>query len=337
MAAGLLDEGAGPYDSQAFRAELEDHAIRLHFEADRDGLTGELRTLTATRAHAFELLRLALTAAALRRRSRSSACAARSWPSCAGARPTPTTSPRAAGSPRPSPAIPTAARPEARREPWPRSPSTTAAPSSHAASAATGWWSAWPATSPPRSWRRCWTRPSATCRPARRCPSWCRCAPRVGRTEVQRLAIPQSVVAFGHAGLDRHDPDYYAAYVANYILGGGGFSSRLLEEIREKRGLAYSAYSYLTSSTQRPCGWVASPPTTSRSAQSIAHRAPRAGADGAGRARRHRPRQRPDLPHRLVPAAADQQRPDGQDAGQHAACTTSAATSSSAATRWSRR
>ena len=69
--------------------------------------------------------------------------------------------------------------------------------------------------------------------------------PRVGRTEVQRLAIPQSVVTFGHAGLERHDPDYYAAYAANYLLGGGGFSSRLLEEIREKRGLAYSAYSYL--------------------------------------------------------------------------------------------
>ena len=61
MATGLLDEGAGPYDSQAFRGELEDHAIRLQFEADRDGISGELRTLTATREHAFELLRLALT------------------------------------------------------------------------------------------------------------------------------------------------------------------------------------------------------------------------------------------------------------------------------------
>ena len=70
-------------------------------------------------------------------------------------------------------------------------------------------------------------------------------SPRVGAVEVLRLAIPQSVVVFGHGGLQRHDPDYYAGYVANYILGGGGFSSRLLEEVREKRGLAYSAYSYL--------------------------------------------------------------------------------------------
>ena len=57
--------------------------------------------------------------------------------------------------------------------------------------------------------------------------------------------IPQSVVAFGHSGIKRDDPDYYAAYVVNYILGGGGFSSRLYEEVREKRGLAYSVYSYL--------------------------------------------------------------------------------------------
>src|SRR5436305_364331 len=58
---GLLDEGAGPYDSMAFRREIEDHAIRLGFDADRDGVSGELKTLTTHREHAFELLRLALT------------------------------------------------------------------------------------------------------------------------------------------------------------------------------------------------------------------------------------------------------------------------------------
>ncbi len=57
--------------------------------------------------------------------------------------------------------------------------------------------------------------------------------------------IPQSVVIFGGAGIKREDPDYYAAYVLNYILGGGGFESRLTEEVREKRGLVYSIYSYL--------------------------------------------------------------------------------------------
>lgn len=58
--------------------------------------------------------------------------------------------------------------------------------------------------------------------------------------------VPQSVALLGHAGLPRSDPDFIAAYVMNYVLGGGGFSSRLTEEVREKRGLAYSVYSYLS-------------------------------------------------------------------------------------------
>ena len=66
-----------------------------------------------------------------------------------------------------------------------------------------------------------------------------------GEVVVVRKDIPQSVVALGHAGLMRDDPDFYAAYVVNYILGGGGFASRLYEEVREKRGLAYSVHAYL--------------------------------------------------------------------------------------------
>lgn len=64
-------------------------------------------------------------------------------------------------------------------------------------------------------------------------------------TEVVTLDVPQSVAVFGHAGLAREDPDFFPAYVMNYVLGGGGFSSRLVTEVREKRGLAYGVYSYL--------------------------------------------------------------------------------------------
>ena len=60
------------------------------------------------------------------------------------------------------------------------------------------------------------------------------------------MNVPQSVVQFGHSGLKRKDKDFIAGYILNYILGGGGFSSRLMEEVREKRGLAYSVYSYLS-------------------------------------------------------------------------------------------
>jgi zinc protease len=66
-----------------------------------------------------------------------------------------------------------------------------------------------------------------------------------GSVTVIRKQIPQSVVTFGLPGIKRDDPDYYAAYIMNYILGGGGFTSRLFQEVREKRGLAYSVYTYL--------------------------------------------------------------------------------------------
>lgn len=56
---------------------------------------------------------------------------------------------------------------------------------------------------------------------------------------------PQSVALFGHRGIDRHHPDFFAAFVASTILGGGGFDSRLMTEVREKRGLTYGIYSYL--------------------------------------------------------------------------------------------
>jgi zinc protease len=51
--------------------------------------------------------------------------------------------------------------------------------------------------------------------------------------------IPQSIIVFGHGGILRGDPDFFPAYIMTSILGGGGFGSRLTDEIREKRGLTY--------------------------------------------------------------------------------------------------
>ena len=61
-----------------------------------------------------------------------------------------------------------------------------------------------------------------------------------------RIAHPasQSHIRLGMPVLTRSDPDYFPLYVGNYVLGGGGFVSRLYDEVREKRGLAYSVYSY---------------------------------------------------------------------------------------------
>ncbi|WP_294767540.1 pitrilysin family protein [uncultured Rhodoferax sp.] len=80
-----------------------------------------------------------------------------------------------------------------------------------------------------------------------------RCTPQPAVPEVQPLAaaseqrIPfasaQAQVLLGQPGYKRNDPDFFALLLGNHILGGGGFSSRLTEEVREKRGLTYSVYS----------------------------------------------------------------------------------------------
>jgi len=80
------------------------------------------------------------------------------------------------------------------------------------------------------------------------------CAPQPSVPEVQPLAqaseqriafaSAQAHVLLGQPGYQRNDPDFFALTVGNHILGGGGFTARLTEEVREKRGLTYSVYSY---------------------------------------------------------------------------------------------
>ena len=66
-----------------------------------------------------------------------------------------------------------------------------------------------------------------------------------GGTTVVDFETPQSVALFGHEGLPRDDEDFFAAYILNEILGGRGVQSRLMEEVREKRGLTYGVSTYL--------------------------------------------------------------------------------------------
>ncbi|MET0516375.1 MAG: pitrilysin family protein [Nitrospiraceae bacterium] len=56
--------------------------------------------------------------------------------------------------------------------------------------------------------------------------------------------LTQSTIILGHTGISRNNPDYYAITVMNYILGAGGFSSRLMDSIRDKQGLAYGVMSH---------------------------------------------------------------------------------------------
>lgn len=61
----------------------------------------------------------------------------------------------------------------------------------------------------------------------------------------------QTHIMMGQPGIHRKDKDYFTLYVANHILGGSGFGSRIMQEIREKRGLAYSSYSYFVPMLKR--------------------------------------------------------------------------------------
>jgi zinc protease len=244
MVSGLLDEGAGALDSQAFRTELEDRAIRLSFDVGRDAFTGQLKTLTAQRERAFELLRLALNEprfdaepverirhqiqADLRRRAEDpDYVVSRTWfetafPDHPYGRPVQGTSASVAN-------ITTDDLRQFVRDRLAKdnlvvgvAGDVTAAELGPLLDRAFG---DLPATSAPVDLAQ--TKPAG------------------GDTVIVRKDVPQSRVLFGQEGLARDDPDFYAAYVANHILGGGGFGSRLTEEVREKRGLAYSVYSYM--------------------------------------------------------------------------------------------
>ena len=66
-----------------------------------------------------------------------------------------------------------------------------------------------------------------------------------GGETIVEFDTPQSVALFAQPGIDRDDDDFFAAYIMNHMLGGGGFESRLMDEVRTKRGLTYGVYSYL--------------------------------------------------------------------------------------------
>jgi zinc protease len=77
--------------------------------------------------------------------------------------------------------------------------------------------------------------------------------------------IPQTTILIGELGIDKDAPDLHAVRVMNYILGGGGFNSRLMREVRSNRGLAYSVYSYFQVGRRLPGPFVAGSETKSAS------------------------------------------------------------------------
>jgi len=246
LVASTLDEGAGDLDSQVFQQELEDLSIALSFRAGRDSFSGSLRTLTRNHDRAFELLKLAMTEP----RFDSEAVERIRSQILAGIRRSSEDPRRIAGRTLIKTLFPDhpygrAVRGSAESVPVIKLVDLNLFKSQRLAKdnlvvsvvgdvtpAALGRlldssFAALPAKASP------WQLDEAKTNTG-------------NRTIIVDKPIPQSVIRFGQAGIKRDDPDFFPAYVMNYVLGGGGFESRLYEEVREKRGLAYSAFSYLS-------------------------------------------------------------------------------------------
>ena len=228
FATVLLDEGAGPLDSQAFQARLEELAVDLGFSAGPDEVTGELRTLSANRAAAFDLLRLALTdprfesdvverkraeiIARLRQRAQDpDVIASRGWyRAMLGDHPY---SRPAEGTPETISDITVEDLRALVKDRFARENLMIAVAGDITPAELGGLLD--------ETFGALRERPAAGD------------VPRASISEdggalVVRRDRPQSVVIFGHRGIARDDPDFYAAYVLNYILGGGGFAACLL-------------------------------------------------------------------------------------------------------------
>ena len=245
LAASLLDEGAGDLDSKAFHDRLERKAVELSFAAERDSIRGSLRTLTENRDEAFDDLRLALTAprfdaadvevnraqlmSLVRRQTTSPTdIANRRWWEAAFV-----------GHPYGRPvygtleSLPTITIDDL------KSYTHRVLARDNLKIAVVGDIDA--ATVKVMLDRVFGALPAK----AELSPVAAASPQGLGRRILIKLDVPQAVLTFGGPGIARKDPDFMAAYIVNHILGGGSFSSRLYQEVREKRGLAYSVYDNL--------------------------------------------------------------------------------------------
>lgn len=240
MTAALLDEGAGDLDSQAFQKILEDMSISLQFDAGQDTFGGRLKTIVDNKDEAFRLLALAMALprfdedAVLRIRSQILAQLRRASEdpdSLASERlfqvlfPDHPYGRRARGTPKSVDEIVAADLRGFVRDRLARDNLVIGVVGDITPETLMPLLDSTFGSLPAKAAR--WDVPDTRPRGA-------------GKTIVIRKPIPQSVISFAGEGLDRKHPDFYAATVMNHMLGGGGFTSRLYMEVREKRGLAYS-------------------------------------------------------------------------------------------------
>ncbi len=248
LLADLLSEGAGDLDTQAFQEMLEEYAIEIDFNSNKDRIDGSLRTLRQNTDLAFDLLAKTINAPrfddAAVERSKSQILAGLKqqetdpdslvWRTflrkAYGEHPYGSA---AHGSLASVPGLARADLVSAHRTRFARSALKIAVVGAISASelgkALDRVFGALPAT---------FTHGEiADVEMAG-----------IGERAIATLAVPQSTLVLGRSGFARRDARFIPAYIVNHILGGGSFTSRLWNEVREKRGLAYSVWSQLSTS-----------------------------------------------------------------------------------------
>jgi zinc protease len=246
LISGVLDEGAGELNAEAFQGRMADHAISLGFEARRDDFHGHLQTLSRHRDVAFELLALALNAprfdvdavarvkaqvvAGLQRQAQNpetlcrKALYAAAYPGHAYGR-------HEKGDVDSVSRLEAGALKALTGDVMSRALLKVVVVGDITAEELTERLDQLFGTLPEGKPREL---------PAEPLP-----IQGLGQTHVIDLDVPQTVLRFVAPGLMRHDPDFIAGSVLNHILGGSAFTSRLFQEVREKRGLAYGVSSNL--------------------------------------------------------------------------------------------
>jgi zinc protease len=255
MLARLLDEGAGEYNSDAFQERLAARAIELSFNAGNDAVGGSLKTLVKHADEAFELLRLALaeprfdqdaiervraqTIAGLRYQQNDPGVVAtrrffeEGFAGHPYGRPT-------SGTPESVAAITRDDLVAMHRAMIVRGRVKVAVVGAIDGERLSGLVDKVFGSLPVGE-------PLGIVEPIT--------LKKTGERIVVDLDVPQSVIRFGTQGIAWRDPGFIPAYVLNHILGGGAFTSRLFQEVREKRGLAYSVGTSLVSYRAAAMTW----------------------------------------------------------------------------------
>ena len=245
MLSNTLDEGAGDLDSRAFQKELADHSIGFGFSASRDHFSGSMKFLSREKTRAFDLLALALTKPrfdddAIQRMRDANIVRIRSSltdPDWRAARIMNDRAyeghPYAMNSGGTVSGLQSITGDDLRsflKDNITRDRLLVAVAGDLSEAEAKAFidsaFSGLPAQSAGKKPENISIR-------------------NTGKTFLMKNDSPQTIIMMAQDGIDRTDPDWYAAQIMNFILGSSGFGSRLMEEVREKRGLTYGIYTSL--------------------------------------------------------------------------------------------